>query len=147
MAHGLKSSKERANDDEVGERRASSMQGQNRSPDHDANAQELANGYTLDRPVDGVFNDQDGDVDASGEPREQLRANQVEILLETHDRCERHGALVEGLEEVGEDHDCEYAFVDQFLQSFVLRLADVDLFSSRVLGDFGVHTAIVLVVL
>ena len=105
LAHCFKGTEKSADNDQVRESRAGSVQSQNRPPDHDADAEEFSNGNTLDGVVDRVFHDQDGNVDTGSQPREQLSAHEVEVLLKTHDAREGHGALVEGLQEVGEDHD------------------------------------------
>ena len=83
----------RADNDQVRESRAGSVQSQNGTPDDNANAEEFANGDTLDGVVDRVFHDQDGNVNTGSQPREQLSAHEVEILLQAHDAGERHGAL------------------------------------------------------
>jgi hypothetical protein len=131
LANCFKGTKKRADNDQVCEGRGRSVKSENGTPNHDTAAEEFAKWHTLNQPVDGIFHDQDGDVDTSSEPWEQLGAHEVVIFLETHlyaistipeersdcvrntyDTCEGHSTLVERLEEVGEYHDSQHALVD-----------------------------------
>ena len=69
----------------MGESRACSVKSQNSSPNDNAGAQEFGNGHTLDQPVDGVFNNQDGDVNTRREPWKQLCVSDIEVLAKAHD--------------------------------------------------------------
>jgi hypothetical protein len=68
LANSLKYTEESPNYDEGWEAEAKSMAAKNRGPTHDVDSKEFCYGNSLDREVDGVFDDENGDVDTSGEP-------------------------------------------------------------------------------
>jgi hypothetical protein len=67
------------------------------------------------------------------------------IVANSHNGSERHGTLIQRLQEVREHHDWEYPSIDEFLQPFVFLLCDDDgvAGSVGVFGDFVVDTIVV----
>jgi hypothetical protein len=49
----------------------------------------------------------------------------MSIGLDTHDGGETHGALVEGLEEVGQNHDDQDTTINHLLEALVVFRADM----------------------
>ena len=50
----------------------------------------------------------------------------MSILFDAHNTCEAHCPLIQRLQEVGEDHDAQHAFVNFSLQPLVLFRRDVN---------------------
>ena len=75
LANGLKDTEECSDGNEGGESEADGVQAQSRRPEHNVDSKELGNGDTLDRPVDGVLNDKDSEVNTGGQPS-KLRTNE-----------------------------------------------------------------------
>ena len=48
---------------------------------------------------------------------------QMSIGLDAHNRGKTHGTLIQGLKEVGKDHDDQDTAVDHFLESLVIFFA------------------------
>lgn len=63
------------------------MARENGSPEDNACSEELGDGKALDEPVDGVFDDQNGNVDTRGQPGELLSV-ETEVLAQAHDGSE-----------------------------------------------------------
>lgn len=97
-----------------------------------------------DDPVLWVLDDQDGDVDASGQPAVFL-AHEVRVVDDAHDACEAESSLVNGLEEVCEDHHGENALVDLLAKLDVLLGRDFDPRIRYILSQLLVDGVVVLV--
>lgn len=70
-----------------------------------------------------------------------------DVFADSHDGTEGHGALVQRLEEVRDDHDGKHTSVDELLQALVLFLGDDHSTGGvGVLCDFVVHTVVIDVV-
>jgi hypothetical protein len=68
LADSLEYTKQGPDYNEGGKAEAKSMAAENRGPTHDVNREKFSNGDSLDRPVDGVFDDQNGNVYAGCKP-------------------------------------------------------------------------------
>ena len=73
-----------------------------------------------------------------------LLPDQVGVVDDAHDRRKAHGALVDGLQEVGRDHDGEDALVDQPPEALVFLWRDLDAGVRHVRRQLLVHPAEVL---
>jgi hypothetical protein len=68
LANSFEYAEESPDYNEGREAEAESMTAQNRGPTHDVDGEEFSYWNSLDRPVDGVFDDENGDVYTCGEP-------------------------------------------------------------------------------
>jgi hypothetical protein len=60
-----------------------------------------------------------------------------------HDGSEAHSSFVQGLKEVGEDHNCKDTLVYQPFESFVVFRSNFNLECRRILGHFWVDSIMV----
>jgi hypothetical protein len=72
---------------------------------------------------------------------------EVGVLDDAHDGGEAQGALVDGLQKVGCDHDGEHALVDQTAEARVFLGRDLDARVRHVRGELLVHLGVVLAAL
>lgn len=112
LARCLEDTQQSTNGDQSREIMTSSMQRQHRSPETHIDPEILSNRHPLYHPVGRILNYQHSDVDTRREPG-VLLSLQVRLLADAHDRGKGHGAFVEGLQEVGNDHDYQDAAVDE----------------------------------
>jgi hypothetical protein len=68
LANSFEYSEQSPDHDKSGEAEAKSMAAQNRRPAHDIDGEEFSDWNALDREIYGVFDDENGDVDAGCEP-------------------------------------------------------------------------------
>jgi hypothetical protein len=69
-----------------------------------------------------------------------LLAVQACILLNTHDGCKGESSLIECLQKVCKDHDCQYATINQRPQSAVGSFINYNLDVARILGHFSIDS-------
>ena len=72
---------------------------------------------------------------------------EMEVIPNAHNTSEGQSSFVERLEEIGENHDCQDAPINQPLEALVLLRMNLDGGSIGILCDFGINAAIVGVVL
>lgn len=69
------------------------------------------------------------------------------VFPNAHDGRERHGSLIQGLQEVRQDHDNQDTLVNHPAQAFARLLIDLDHILTRILRNLLVNTRVVDMVL